>query len=591
MADRLITHSLSLNLNTIHKCDAVKSSGNIELDGRNPNYPQHMTEFEDLRERIAHLIALANKSFHEGDYPTARAHYERLRQVAGDEEMEYTLERIECLANLSAIYYAEGDLVKARRLYSRVVLATVRELGENHRDVISHMLMLAKVCDEMHDVEDAAGIFARVVNLADKFLKPNDPLCDRVHKAYSNSSASVNSLRQTLALKKLDLTDGEVVTATEKKGKTKVVKHDVYAISTISSVTLILAAAAWMYVLFSGNQSQPVSPATQAAADQSYVSLDDSLQISFKNHQGIARLGDQEFKFPIHEISAAPTSIPLVLEGMLAKNEVWIVRTENGLILDNGAFLYSESSPDWQSVKKIKEMAVAAGKCFEKEKTYPARKEDWEKYHDLSWFNPFTSKAGMPVLQVSSQYTGNDILFSGMTTNEQIATFLRAGGQWFKEANPEPGAIHALAVYSPKKIGERFVADRLYLHGFGRDNQVLRGATQDSHYFVALSENGDFTDSDTKTNFADLVKSLPRAAVYVTAGEQYLLGLFHFRYLAHMIWGSGILILIGLWLLIDARKRNEKKTRLPTLLELLIAGSLLIWIGTLLVRAFSANLK
>lgn len=552
-----------------------------------------MSDPEALLLEIDQLVASGDRALDGGDYHTARRSFEALVELLEANGFEHSGEALACMSKLGNIYYAEGDLKKARGLYSKLVLASVALLGEKHRDVISQMFMLAKICDELGDHEDAAALYSRVLTLADRFLKSNDPLKERIQTAYAASGASTTTLRQTMTLKADDIRTlaQQTQSAPDATLPAKLLKTDQFTASVVCSLVLIIGAVVWVLSLMSGSTSTDMTSIAkiEQGSARTFNSTDGSISIQLlQPPEGVVITDTEKIPFKYLSVEPSLSSISNVLEGMFAPRESWVALDGTELTFDDGHSLYTNDSPEFRTIEQMTTLVASLNDRYQKKKSYPSKIDDWKKFHDVTWINPATKKPTDPSLVTFSQYTGNEIIFGGAKSEEDIRLFLASGQRWYKEPEPSPCAINCCAVFSGAKLGDDYVADRFYMHGYDRNGRVLRGS-RPGRYFYYVLHKGAATQASTdlmpvKTK---VLEALANSRIYVYPKHASLLGIFPLRLYSAFLWFTSIATLFLLWLLFDARRRLEKPRALPSLIEMLTCAFILAWIGTSIVRLIS----
>ncbi|HEY9788483.1 MAG TPA: tetratricopeptide repeat protein [Candidatus Obscuribacterales bacterium] len=541
------------------------------------------------RKELQSLLGRAAMAFGAGDDRTARKHYEQALGMIEEYGLDSTPEAIVCMKNLGEMCYADGDLPAALDVYSRLVMSSVSVYGESHRDVIANMFMLAKICDEMEQYEDASSIYARVLKLSERFLKLDDVLYQHIREAYSKRGAQQHSLRQTIS-SSAEISGLKQVTAvlasTEGEQRAHLMKRNQYLFSAIGSLVMLVLAVFWLqWLSLDWKVGVTIEHKPAAVSGQAFQTPDGGLHMTLVDPaHGQISMGDKTVEFEYTSVNANIDSVTGLMGELFEPKQVWLEDTGYSLVAPEGTTLYLKDTPEVLVVEKMRQVAQALQNEYQQKQTYPQNaQEEWKTRQDIAWINPATRQPDRPTLQIFSQY---QITFSDAGKEEEFLESLKNGTRWNDEPSPAPAAIHCFGIYSGEKRGNEYPVNSLYMHGYDRLGRLIEGTTKGTYYYIALVRDKliDSARDPVKRVNNPLPNTMNGAHVYIAQQGEALFGVVPLKLFAPLLLGSVCALFLLLWLAIDLRQRVGNPKRLPTLIEVLLTLSIAVWIAWYAVR-------
>lgn len=202
------------------------------------------------RTELQNILGRAAMAFSSNEDGQARQLFEKAMDLIDRCDLADYPESLVCMRNLATIYYADGDLERALDVYSRLVMSSEKQMGEGNREVIGNIFMLAKICDELEQYDDATSLYARVLKLSDKFIPKDDLLYRHIKDAYGQRNTGQKTLRQTVSNTKDVGAFKQVTSALTSKpgagpGKIELLKRNQKALSALFSIVALAVAFVW----------------------------------------------------------------------------------------------------------------------------------------------------------------------------------------------------------------------------------------------------------------------------------------------------------------------------------------------------------
>lgn len=536
---------------------------------------------------------MAGRAFENADYLSAQRHYEDALGLMERNGQDQSEEALQCFKNLASIYYSDGNLDKAIATYSRLVVASETLYGESHRDVISNMFILAKVCDSAGASEDAASIYDRVQRLASQHLPKGDILIKHIREARELRTGPQKEFKQkvtTLALPKpvfREMTDA-LGSGAEPGGRQHFFKKNQILFSTVGSLLLFVLAWAWFNWL--AGDATIKAPSTGMIQEsfkvegQKFRTPDGNIVLTVKdNSNANLTTPSEKIDFTYKTIDFSIEGIQTLVGGAFARKEYWIEQTPLGLLAQNSLVLHTDEAPEVKTVERMRELGRHLQEIYGKQGSYPMRLEKWTADPMMRWTNPVNQQRTIPTYQVLNKY---QVVFVGFSKVEDFPKQLAAGEHWANEPMPDPGGMHTFSLQTEQKIEDDYRIAHVFMQGFDRNGEVLKSSIPGQFYFLELvpGEEFEMPKQTNKEYYRKLCATLSGARVYFVKEGSSILGLLPLKYTIPFILGSMTGIFIVMWAAIDAQKRVTNKKMFPTALEGIIVLTALVWLAWFVTR-------
>lgn len=562
-------------------------------------------ETANQRKQLQNLLGRAAMAFDEQNDGNARRLYEQGMDLIESYQLDNYPEAMVCMRNLATIYYADGRLEQALDVYSRLVMASGTQLGESNREVIGNMFMLAKICDELEQEEDASSLYTRVLKLADKHVARDDILYRHIKEAYAQRNTGQKQLRQTVSQTDTSSMGIKAVTGAltgqsdDGPSRREVLKRHQVLISGVVSVVAVVLLFFWLQWLsvdWNLAPKLPEVPVTKAPdagglnkvknpADASaFRTADGAVKLVFDDKSHARLLYDQqELPFQFQPIGANFDGVGVLISGMFARKVCWMEVTPRGMMIGDNVLLFNSDAPEVKVVEQMEQMARILEMRYATRISYPSKIAQWKADYSMVRTNPIDGKSEHPSLQIFSKY---QITFGEASSDSEFPRCLSEGQRWADEPVAVPGGINCFAVYSGEKVGEEFPTHQFYAHGYDRNGQLIPASEKGQYHFIALINGKDFDSKSLKPKGTrpSLVNTVAGAQVYMVNQGDMLLGVIPLNYIAPAFLGGLALISVFSFLTLDLRRRLNDVKRLPTVTEVATVITVILWIAWCAMR-------
>jgi hypothetical protein len=199
----------------------------------------------------------------------------------------------------------------------------------------------------------------------------------------------------------------------------------------------------------------------RSADNQKIIELIDDKVCDLSAGEDSARLPYRVYFFDFRNLLS-------MMLGPMVEKQIWIMRTQEGLLDPDSTTLYANDSPEMRLVQSVKSIGQEVASYYTQHKSYPQKV-------DFTYRNPFTKKIDKPHMQQLTLHGPHEI--------KVLYAKLLAGLPWPDEPTLYPGSINCCAVTIKTSANDVdiFVIQVADAHGF-----PLSGSTDTSGYFYAL---------------------------------------------------------------------------------------------------------
>jgi len=588
---------------------------------------------------LENLLRDAAQARNTDDYQKAAAIYEHVAKIC-EEDQGQDENLAFCLQELVTIYTQEGLYDRLIPVYKKFIGLGSKILGENHPDVINTVVCLARALEANKQFVQADEIFKLAASRAERALGLSHPLAQEIRQEYfdllSNREASEQDDTLKLGLVPLPAGKSESVPISQpslepslpptsppieakgsvpikrvakqpKKIKTlrysaesaqakaadllniHVLRHRWRGLLHLTSVILGIAAITFALskLLLPAHISAANLIGEQLIVKGLFQSADGNCGVQFIDNRFAMLTTDvQHRKIPYFLLTGNLSDIWAVLLSTVVTRESWYQFAGDELISEDGNVFYSNGSPEFLVTKKMCLFADIAKRYYDAHGCYPDKIEKLSATSGLTYINPFSGKAEMPLIKRANGNFGRDNIFSGVKPDASVIdcyNYLRSGGSWHED--PFPGKISALALYTSQRCADGYMVNEFYVHGYDRHSKLLTSGRPRTSYVIGFLGNKSLSNlaSERMAEIEQVSVHIPRR-IYIVPGDSTDLQFMHqlgnnLLTMLVVLSGSG-----WIFFRLYQRGRIQQTGMSSNAVDIIFGLSLIIWATSLIIH-------
>lgn len=318
-----------------------------------------------------------------------------------------------------------------------------------------------------------------------------------------------------------------------------------------------------------------------------FQSVDSNRGVQFIDNRFAMLTTDvQHRKIPYFLLKGSLGDAWAVLLSTVVTKENWYQFVGDELISEDGSVFYSNGSPEFVVAKKMRFFADVAKRYYDSHGCYPDKIEKLGAASGLTYINPFSSKAEMPLIKRVNGSFGRDNIFPGVKPEATVIdcyNCLRSGGSWHED--PFPGKISALALYTSQRCADGYKINEFYIHGYDRYSQLLTSGNPQTTYLIGLF-NGKSLSNDNNERMEEIEQTsvhTPRR-IYIVPGNSTDLQFMH-QLGTNLL--TGLVVLSGLgWVVFGLRPRMQQPDMDIQVIDIVFGLSLILWLISFIIHLF-----